>query len=234
MPHYAVLDPRHLLSDDTLRIYELVVGRYRPGDAGPWPDVGLGLRLWEGRFEGVEDIWLRWCDANGAIIPTGEERAAQLAEHARQADERAALAVEQARQADERIRQLEAELRRFGITVRQHLPGVGCNFHDHTGFSCVWEFRGPQAPNVLVDTTVYWKSGPKLQSPDMFLCEAAFPLASPENAQRFGLPEGSWGFLGAISRPQSRGRIRLTGPNPDEFEALAGRLAVFRLDPLSA
>jgi deazaflavin-dependent oxidoreductase (nitroreductase family) len=26
----------------------------------------------------------------------------------------------------------------------------------------------------------------------------------------------------------------VTGPNPDEFEALAGRLAVFRLDPLSA
>ena len=26
----------------------------------------------------------------------------------------------------------------------------------------------------------------------------------------------------------------VTGPNPDEFEALAGRLAVFRLDPVSA
>jgi deazaflavin-dependent oxidoreductase (nitroreductase family) len=26
----------------------------------------------------------------------------------------------------------------------------------------------------------------------------------------------------------------VTGPNPDEFEALAGRLAVFRLDPLNA
>ena len=26
----------------------------------------------------------------------------------------------------------------------------------------------------------------------------------------------------------------VTGPNPDEFEALAGRLAVFRLDPINA
>ena len=26
----------------------------------------------------------------------------------------------------------------------------------------------------------------------------------------------------------------VTGPNPDEFEALAGRLAVFRLDPVNA
>ena len=52
------------------------------GEAGPWPTVGLGLRLWQGKFEGFEDTWLRWCDANGEIIPTGEERAVQLAEQA--------------------------------------------------------------------------------------------------------------------------------------------------------
>jgi Uma2 family endonuclease len=106
VPHYAVFDPRHLLSDDTLRCYELVVGHYQPGNAGPWADVGLGLCLWQGCFEGVEDTWLRWCDLNGTIVPTGEERAVLLAERARQADERAAAA-------DERIRQLEAELRRL-------------------------------------------------------------------------------------------------------------------------
>ena len=59
----------------------------------------LGLRLWQGHFEGHEDAWLRWCDANGEIIPTGEERATQLAERARQADER--------------ILALEAELQRL-------------------------------------------------------------------------------------------------------------------------
>jgi Uma2 family endonuclease len=106
VPHYAVFDPNHRLSDDTLRTYELVVGAYRLGDPGPWPDIGLGLRLWEGRFEGLQEVWLRWCDADGEIVPTGEERALQLAERAKQADERA-------RQADERIRQLEAELRRL-------------------------------------------------------------------------------------------------------------------------
>jgi hypothetical protein len=99
VPHYVVFDPEHLLSEDTLRAYELVGGTYRLGDCGPWSNVGLGLRLWEGQFEGVEDVWLRWCDAHGQIIPTGEERATQL-------EERAA-------QADERIRELEAELRRL-------------------------------------------------------------------------------------------------------------------------
>jgi Uma2 family endonuclease len=104
--YYAVYDPNHLLSGDTLRTYELSGGVYRLAEAGPWPTIGLGLRLWPGKFEQVEDVWLRWCDAGGEIIPTGEERAAALAEQASLADERARLA-------DERIRELEAELRRL-------------------------------------------------------------------------------------------------------------------------
>jgi hypothetical protein len=95
--HYAVFDPKHLLSADTLRTYELVGGDYQRAEAGPWQKVGLGLRVWPGKFEGHEDVWLRWCDAHGQIIPTGEERA-------RQAEERA-------RQSEERIAALEAELR---------------------------------------------------------------------------------------------------------------------------
>ena len=97
VPYYAIYDPEHCLSEETLRTYELSGGSYRSVEAGPWPAIGLGLRLWPGVFEGHEDVWLRWCDARGEIIPTAEERAAILAERARQADER--------------IRQLEAELR---------------------------------------------------------------------------------------------------------------------------
>jgi hypothetical protein len=120
VPHYAVFDPKHLLSSDSLRTYELVGGEYRLSDPGPWPKIGLGLRLWSGTFEGHEDAWLRWCDANGEIIPTGEERAAQAQEQARQATEQARQATEQARQAmehaaqaDERIAALEAELQQL-------------------------------------------------------------------------------------------------------------------------
>jgi len=39
------------------------------------PDLGLSLTLWQGVFEGHQDTWLRWCDAEGRLIPTGEERA---------------------------------------------------------------------------------------------------------------------------------------------------------------
>src|SRR5262249_8982293 len=42
VPFYAVFDPKHFLSDDTLRTYELSGGAYRLCDPGPWPTVGLG------------------------------------------------------------------------------------------------------------------------------------------------------------------------------------------------
>jgi Uma2 family endonuclease len=106
VPYYAVFDPDHMLSDEPLRCYELVGGAYRLTELGPWEKVGLGLRLWTGTFEGHEDVWLRWCDARGVIIPTGEERAAQLAE---QGAQRAAQNAELV----ERIRVLEAERKRL-------------------------------------------------------------------------------------------------------------------------
>jgi choline dehydrogenase-like flavoprotein len=79
----------------------------------------------------------------------------------------------------------QGELRRFGIPVVQHLPGVGRNFQDHTRLGCVWEYS-----------------------------EVVAPLASPENAATFGLPASGWTFFGSVVRPKSRGRIALTGPNP--------------------
>jgi hypothetical protein len=49
------------------------------------PTVDLGLTLWAGQFEDeVTRIWLRWCDRNGQVIPTGAERADRLAERLRQ------------------------------------------------------------------------------------------------------------------------------------------------------
>jgi hypothetical protein len=39
-----------------------------------------GVAFVAGPFEGCHDTWLRMCDSRGKIIPTGEERAAALAE----------------------------------------------------------------------------------------------------------------------------------------------------------
>ena len=36
--------------------------------------AGIGLTLWEGQFEEeVTRLWLRWCEREGRVIPTGAE-----------------------------------------------------------------------------------------------------------------------------------------------------------------
>jgi choline dehydrogenase len=108
-----------------------------------------------------------------------------------------------------------AELRRLAIPVVQHLPGVGQNLQDHVALDCVWEYRDPLPPrNNLGEAVLFWKSRPELDSPDVFACQAEVPLASPENAARFGVPAAGWTLRGGVCHPKSRGRIRLAGPNP--------------------
>jgi Uma2 family endonuclease len=74
--YYIVYDPQQLLSTDVVRIYERGIGkRYRLRKDSQLPEVGLSVTLWQGEFEGHTDSWLRWCDAAGNVIPTGQERA---------------------------------------------------------------------------------------------------------------------------------------------------------------
>jgi choline dehydrogenase len=112
----------------------------------------------------------------------------------------------------------EAELRRHGIPVVQHLPGVGRNLQDHPGFDCLWQYRTPIEPrNNGVDATYFWTSDPSLDAPDLQTCQAEFPKSSsPENTTRFGPPAGSWNMFAGLLQPKSRGEIRLTGPDPHD------------------
>jgi hypothetical protein len=64
-----------------LRIYELVQGRYVKQNNNILAEVGLGLTLWSGQYEGKEAVWLRWCYPDGRLMLTGTERAEQ--EHQR-------------------------------------------------------------------------------------------------------------------------------------------------------
>lgn len=109
----------------------------------------------------------------------------------------------------------QGELQRFGIPVVQHLPGVGQNFQDHARIGCVWEYSEALPPrNNMGEATFFWKSQSWIASPDLQTCQAEVPLASPENAATFGLPESGWTLACAVVQPKSRGRIALTGPNP--------------------
>ncbi|CBN57262.1 MULTISPECIES: Uma2 family endonuclease [Kamptonema] len=78
--YYIVYDPLGELSDRPLQMFQLQGGRYVPKTDTWFPLVGLGLTLWQGVFESVNDTWLRWCDAEGNVIPTVEELAARLSQ----------------------------------------------------------------------------------------------------------------------------------------------------------
>jgi choline dehydrogenase len=111
----------------------------------------------------------------------------------------------------------DSELKRAGIPVVQHLPGVGQNFQDHFGIGCLWEYRQPLAPrNNGGEATFFWKSNPALDTPDLQTCLGELPICSAETATKFNPPAASWTLFGGVVGPKSRGQIHLTGPNPHD------------------
>jgi choline dehydrogenase len=109
----------------------------------------------------------------------------------------------------------EVELQRHGIPLVQHLSGLGMNFQDHPGIGCVWEYKQPLAPRHITGVaTFFWKSDPSLDTPDIQAIQAEIPFGRAEMLAQYGAPAGSWSIFAGVVRPKSRGRIRLTGPNP--------------------
>jgi hypothetical protein len=101
--YYIVYDPSQQLGEQVLRIYELR-GRQYVETSQTWLEqVALGVTLWEGEFEGKQETWLRWCDRDGKILLTGDERAEQ--------------AQQRAEQAEQRTQRLEEHLRSLGVDL---------------------------------------------------------------------------------------------------------------------
>ena len=106
--YYVINDPLHQVMADEVRSYRLRGGSYERQESPRFPELRLGLTLWEGEFEAVRHRWLRWVDEHGVLIPTGGERAddeRRRVEHVQQ------LLVEERRRAE----RLAALLRRSGI-----------------------------------------------------------------------------------------------------------------------
>lgn len=110
----------------------------------------------------------------------------------------------------------QAELVRFGIPIVEHLPGVGRNLQDHFMAPCVWESAQTiERRNNLTEATAIWKSDPAVAAPDLQSFVVQLPYASPE-AWSDPWPAQAWSLTTAVLRPASRGRIRLTGPEPGD------------------
>src|SRR5438105_1236254 len=76
------------LGGGVLRAFERRGGRYAAIAPNWIEEVGLGLTQWPGRYLDVDTTWLRWCDREGRVIPTGGELAAVAARRADTAEER--------------------------------------------------------------------------------------------------------------------------------------------------
>jgi choline dehydrogenase len=109
-----------------------------------------------------------------------------------------------------------AALKKAGIVVRNVLPGVGRNLHDHIRFGCVWENTDKTpAPVPRSQTAGFWKTTAELDSPNFFVFSHQGSNLTPENAARFNPPAASWSVTVGM-RPNSRGVIGLTGPDPTD------------------
>lgn len=96
--YYIVYDPTNQLSEEILRIYELRGMRYSQTSETWLEQVGLGLTLWQGEFEARQDSWLRWCDRDGNVLLTGDERASNAEQRASSAEQRATKLAEKLRE----------------------------------------------------------------------------------------------------------------------------------------
>ncbi len=87
--YYVIFDPQKLIQNEPLRIFELSAGQYIPKLDRNLIQAGLRLTLWEGVYEESHDVWLRWVDNEGNIIPTGNERAKKEKQRADKEKQRA-------------------------------------------------------------------------------------------------------------------------------------------------
>lgn len=105
----------------------------------------------------------------------------------------------------------QEELKTFDISVRQHLPGVGRNLHDHVALSLVWEATDkPLIQQPRSEMVAFWKTDPSSDAPNFYTYVIGVPFLTPENAANHPPPEKAWTlFMGM--RPLSRGSVHLTG-----------------------
>ncbi len=113
--YYIVYDPEQHLPGDVLEVYELRGGRYQRLPDAWLPNVGLGVTLWHGTFEGLSATWLRWCDQGGVVIPTGAERFGMERQRADIERQRADTERQRADTERQRAAALAAKLRELGI-----------------------------------------------------------------------------------------------------------------------
>ncbi len=115
VPYYIVFS-RYT---DELQIFRLLAGVYEPTQLTEgrffMPQLGLHLGLWQGSYESIERLWLRWFTAEGDLILTPSEEATTTQARLNLAEQEAAEARQEAAKARQRAERLAAKLRELNI-----------------------------------------------------------------------------------------------------------------------
>jgi Uma2 family endonuclease len=117
--YYIIYDPLQQVMPDVFTVYRLHGAVYERQETAQFPDLQLGLTLWEGTFEGKRDTWLRWTDEHGGLIPTGKERAEQAEHQLLQERQRAEQVEHQLLQEHQRAEQERQRAERLAALLRQ-------------------------------------------------------------------------------------------------------------------
>ena len=108
VPYYVVFS-RYT---NEMQVFCLTGDRYQPAELTDGrlsiPSIELSLGLWQGSFQGIDRLWLRWMTLDGNLILTPEEEAAT-------AKQEAADAKQEAADAKEENDRLKARLRELGV-----------------------------------------------------------------------------------------------------------------------
>ena len=100
VPYYVVFDRYQ----DQLWVFKLIEGQYQPQDVRDFrywlSDLRIGIGIWQGEFQGITRLWLRWFDSEG-WTPTDTERADH---RANEADKQAEIERQHREAAEQELR----------------------------------------------------------------------------------------------------------------------------------
>lgn len=128
VPEYFWYDP---FNPEDFAGFSLQRGQYEPLTPSEQnglvsQSLGLALVCWQGQYQGVETVWLRWAHLDGTVLPTTEEialeerqRAEQEYQRAEQEYQRAEEERQRAEQERQRADRLASRLRALGIDPEQ-------------------------------------------------------------------------------------------------------------------
>lgn len=116
IPFYAIYE----VEKAAVEVYKLTGGSYKkckPNTRGHYPiePMGVELGIWQGDYANQILPWLRWWDAEGNLLLSGDERAKQEAQRADDEAQRAEQETQRANDEAQRAERMAAKLRELGI-----------------------------------------------------------------------------------------------------------------------